>query len=125
MIRNFLTILFLVTLVSGVFADMLDGLDQHESSKGRVQHEVIKSQYSNMNSTIQSEDCNNCESDDCHHEEGHCIHHCTGIHHIIIYTASLISLKDLSSYNNKVAWYYYHHYKSPYPDPALKPPLFS
>lgn len=70
------------------------------------------------------EDCDDCQDNDCGNHREHCSHHCNGLHSIAL-ANSQASLKSSTGVSKKVHWYYNHHYKSPFLDPAMKPPMFS
>lgn len=70
----------------------------------------------------------NSENDCCSHqsensdESGCCLSFCSPLS---LSNSKSITLKSFALTQDKVDWCYYHEYKSPFLDPALKPPLFS
>lgn len=68
--------------------------------------------------------CNDCQNDTCPDAGGCSLCICTCLSSFFIESKSSISCisKPIST---KIEWYFYSNYRSPFLDPALKPPLFS
>ena len=73
-------------------------------------------------STIKSVDCEDCQNDGCADHTEHCSHHCSGIHNVVS-NSNEVSISIPAEIETKVLWYFKNHYKTPFLDPALKPPL--
>ncbi len=120
MIGKFFSLFILISFLFSSFAES-NGIHELTSS--------FESETSNIGSflavsQIISADCEDCQESDCGDHTEHCSHHCSGLHNIAPFQ-SQTSLKSPTGINNKVFWYYDHHYKTPLLDPALKPPMFS
>lgn len=72
---------------------------------------------------LNEDHCHDCPDEE-HCETGSCMRLCSCsvsfFQEPINYNSNLF--EQLSS---KIQWYFYNNYRSPYLDPALKPPLFS
>ena len=86
--------------------------------------QVITSDFSSNSSSLISLNCEDCQESDCSDHANHCSHHCSGLHNIIP-AKNHASFKMPEGLKNKANWYYSHHYKTPFLDPALKPPMHS
>ena len=118
-----LAIVSLFVLTSFLFSFSAEAVGLHDFSQNSEQQ--ITSSYSSVStSIITGTDCEDCQKSDCGDHQGHCSHHCSGMHNIVS-TKNLVSLKIPTGLNNKILWYYNHHYKTPFLDPALKPPAYS
>lgn len=71
-----------------------------------------------------SNDCKDCETNHCQEAGAHCSHHCSGIHNISL-QENQVQLGLDNSQNDKKLWYFNSHYRTPFLEPAKKPPLFS
>ncbi len=85
---------------------------------------VITSYSSSSSLSFTGLDSEDCEENDCSDHANHCSHHCSGLHNIIP-VKSHASLKRPEGFSNRADWYYSHHYKTPFLDPSLKPPMHS
>ncbi len=120
MIGKFFSLFILISFLFSSFAES-NGIHELTSS---VESEVSSVGSFTTASEIVSADCEDCQENDCGDHTEHCSHHCSGLHNIAP-TQSQAALKRPTGINNKVLWYYNHHYKTPFLDPALKPPMFS
>lgn len=119
----FKKIFSLFVLTSFIFSFLAEADSVHEFSKSNEQQ--ISSSYStSANSIITGTDCEDCQESDCGDHQSHCSHHCSGLHNIAP-AKNQVSLKTPVSLNDKVLWYYNHHYNTLFLDPALKPPMHS
>ncbi len=117
MIGRFFSLFILISFLFSSFAES-NGIHELTSS---VESEISSVGSFTTASEIVSADC---QENDCGDHTEHCSHHCSGLHNIAP-AQSQASLKSPTGINNKVLWYYNHHYKTLFLDPALKPPMFS
>lgn len=114
----------LFILTSFLFSFIAESADFQLKSETGVEHKLTSEHSSSEVPTFRNNDCEDCEDCNCGDHAAHCSHHCSGVHNIAS-AKNQISLNTPVSLSDKVLWYYNHHYKTPFIDPALKPPLHS
>ena len=106
------------------------------SSVVGVQESLLE-EMSNLNSSLQEHshiehnvshvkglDCEDCADEDSCHDDDCCHRLCACVSSFVFnHGQKLTSNNRLISIN--LDWYIYNNYRSPFLDPALKPPLFS
>ncbi len=118
MFEKLLTILILVSFISSVHA----GIEELHNFSQASDHSIVSASSSMNISNIKSIDCEDCQHDGCTDHSEHCSHHCSGIHNAVS-NNSEVSISNPTEIETKVLWYFRNHYKTPFLDPALKPPL--
>lgn len=116
-------LLSLFILTSFLFSFLAESKGVHNFSNYN-ESQILNGSSVSALSVLISADCEDCQENDCSDHSSHCSHHCSGLHNIAP-TKNQLSLQGPTSKNSKVLWYYNHHYKTPFLDPALKPPLYS
>ena len=79
---------------------------------------------SHSTSAYEEDHCDDCKDDGCSDSGNCCQRICTCTTSFFSETKSNVGCIS-SSASSKIEWYFYSNYRSPFLDPALKPPLFS
>lgn len=84
-----------------------------------------KGHTSNHNvSVFEKDHCDDCKDDGCSDTGNCCQRICSCTTSFFSEAKSNVGCIS-SSTSSKIEWYFYSNYRSPFLDPALKPPLFS
>ncbi len=122
MFKKILSLLMLCLLLNGVVAE---ANDIHFSENSDDQHMITTDHDVNkIILSIRNEHCTEKHDSDSHHPNCHCNHHCFELNQFVV-TKHMFNLQEFSFKAGMMGNYYYHAYKSPFIDPALRPPLFS
>ncbi|OUR95447.1 hypothetical protein A9Q84_16575 [Halobacteriovorax marinus] len=122
MFNKFVLIFIFTAFFSGVVGESMGNAFDHEEDNSQLvakTNTILASEISYVDS-----DCNDCEDESCHSEGAHCVHHCSGVHNVVI-TNKSVALSSSLYRSTQILWKYYFQYSEPSLDPALKPPLFS
>lgn len=118
MFGKLFTIFILISFISSVHA----GTEELHNFSQPNDHSISSANSTLKVSTIKSVDCDDCQNDGCADHTEHCSHHCSGIHNAVSKNSD-VSISTPGEIESKVLWYFNNHYKMPFLDPALKPPL--
>jgi len=121
MFKKLWLLFILTTFITGVFGESVAVPSGHESE---IQSSVEAPQVGAAALSSLDTDCEDCEDKDCHSSAAHCMHHCSGLHNIVVSTVNVL-LSNSFRINSKISRSYSFHYQEPSLDPALKPPLHS
>lgn len=114
-------IFILTTFMTGVLGESMTSSMEHDVELNSSVN-VERVDYVSISSI--DTDCDDCEDQDCHEGSDHCIHHCSGLHNLIVTTENVV-LKSSLRIESKISRSYSFNYQEPCLDPALKPPLHS
>lgn len=119
---KFLSIFIIVSLVCTSILEAQEFSFPNAKSELSKNHNIHITSHST--SVSEEDHCDDCQDDGCSDTGNCCQRICTCTTSFFSETKSNIGCIS-SSASSKIEWYFYSNYRSPFLDPALKPPLFS
>lgn len=115
--------------ILAIFCSMYTSvLEAQEISLPNTKSELSKNHKTHIStytaSVYEEDHCDDCTDHGCSDNENCCHRVCSCSTPFLSETKSNVGCIR-SSASSKIEWYFYSNYRSPFLDPALKPPLFS
>ena len=123
MLIRLMCIFSIFTFVSTSFVEVQEPIVDHHVSGKNTSVETLKNKVHSI-AFLESSDCEDCRDNGCSDTDNCCQRLCSCSSSFFIESKKNLS-NTSSLLTSKIEWYFYSNYRSPFHDPALKPPLFS